>query len=94
MTKKSITLEESFELVVSMFKETKYQLDETKKELELNKSWVKHHQKSVENKLAENGQLRKLLKRSYPYLMTLEPDDEIDMVDMDDLVDTIKSLIK
>lgn len=54
MTSKTVSLEQAFEITVSLLKDTQ-------KELELQKSWVKHHQKSVENKLAENERLRNAL---------------------------------
>jgi len=36
--------------------------EKLEKELELNKSWVKHHQKSVENKFAENEKLKEKIR--------------------------------
>jgi hypothetical protein len=40
------------------------QLLQAKKELELNKSWVKHHQKSVENAMSERNEYKKELDKA------------------------------
>jgi predicted nuclease with TOPRIM domain len=50
--------------MVSHYKQVKSQLIEAEKENSLLSSWVKHHQKSVEEKFKENRKLKQRLKEA------------------------------